>query len=657
MWSRSRVLEWGLVALVLLSTLSLLVVRMRPGTALERLDSPVVDQVQRLTLQVPPQADEIVVILLDDDGLTWLGERWPLPRTVWASFLRALSSYQPAAIAVDAWFESPEPTKDVDLVLDLADRLRLSGLAFEDPGATLAAQLDVQADQLDGDLQLTRALADSGRALLGFTCFQGLEQTQLTGARPLPEGPTPDMQCDALAGSHAALGLVAADQGAVSVLHDPDGRVRRYPHLLTSGGQRWPSLALAALRLGRPDAFDEALARVEQADAGSPWLRALRPEAFTTLGFTDLLLAAPGDEALTRTLQGKLVFVGVSAKGATDRVVGALGGRMPGVYLHANAAVDLLEGRHPVSGGRAGLLGLLLGGSLLLLVTLGSARMRSAPALLGLGALAVAAWLSVALLLLPQGLVLPVALPALGLAALTLVRTSFAWVRVVRDREHIRRTFGRYVNEEVVRAILASGDLQLGGEEREVTILFSDLRGYSTILENLPPTEAVSLVNEYLGEMAALVQHHQGTVLEFIGDAVLAVFSAPLPLEDHAQHAVSCALAMRERLGELNEAWEASGKDAAWKSLGMDALGARIGIHTGVVVAGNLGGMTRMKYGVIGDTVNVAARLEALNKKLDTTILVSGDTWARLEQAPEQGRSTGEHQVKGRERVVEVWAV
>ncbi len=656
-WSSSRILEWALVALVLCTTLALLAVRMRPGTALERLDSPVVDQVQRLTHHVPPAAEEIVVILLDDDGLAWLGERWPLQRTTWASFLRVLHSYGPAAIAVDAWFESPEPTRTVELVLDLADRLRLSGLAVTEPGARLADQLDLQADHLDGDLQLTRALADSGRVILGFSCFEGIEQTRLTGGSPLPEGPAPAMQCDALTGSHASLGLVAADQGAVSVVHDLDGRVRRYPYLLQSGEQRWPSLALAALRLGRPEVFPAALVRVQPLDGGSPYLRALAPESFTTLAFTDLLLAAPGDQTLTRTLEGKLVFVGVSAKGATDRVVGALGGPMPGVYLHANAAVDLIEGRHLASGGRAGLWGLLLGGGLLVLVALGSARIRSAPALLGLGALAAAAWVSAAIVLLPRGLVLPVALPALGLGAWTLVRTVLAWIRVVRDREHIRRTFGRYVNEEVVRAILASGGLELGGEEREVTILFSDLRGYSTILENLPPTEAVSLVNEYLGEMAAIVELHQGTVLEFIGDAVLAVFSAPLPLDDHAGRAVRCALAMRERLAELNVAWEASGKDAAWKSLGMDALGARIGIHTGVVVAGNLGGMTRMKYGVIGDTVNVAARLEGLNKKLGTTILVSGDAWVRLDEATARGRSTGLHQVKGRSRTVEVWAV
>jgi adenylate cyclase len=227
----------------------------------------------------------------------------------------------------------------------------------------------------------------------------------------------------------------------------------------------------------------------------------------------------------------------------------------------------------------------------------------------------------------------------------------------LQERERIRAVFGRYVSEDVARAVLASPDGGvLVGDLREVTILFSDLRGYSTIVEHLAPGDVIAIVNRYLDVMGALVDEHDGCVLELLGDGVLAVFGAPVRTDDHAAQALACAQAMQARLVELNRGWEASGQARAWQDRGLASLAMRIGVHSGKVVAGNIGGATRMKYAVLGDAVNVAARLEQLNKTLGTSLLFSAAARDRLPAAMQaRARSRGEHLLKGRGQPVQVF--
>jgi adenylate cyclase len=225
------------------------------------------------------------------------------------------------------------------------------------------------------------------------------------------------------------------------------------------------------------------------------------------------------------------------------------------------------------------------------------------------------------------------------------------------ERERIRNMFGRYVSEGVARKVLGdSSAATMDGEEREVTILFSDIRNYSTISEYLNPAQVVALLNEYMGEMSNLVDDDGGCVIEFLGDAILAVFGAPELTEDHAERAVQCALKMDARLAAMNARWEASGFADLWKRSGVAQMQARIGVHTGRVVAGNMGGPTRMKYAVIGDAVNVASRIEQLNSQLETRVLI---TQSVLDRRPpeiaKRAQSRGEHVLKGRAQSVHVY--
>jgi adenylate cyclase len=229
----------------------------------------------------------------------------------------------------------------------------------------------------------------------------------------------------------------------------------------------------------------------------------------------------------------------------------------------------------------------------------------------------------------------------------------------LQEREFIRETFGRFLSTRIAAEVLSQGtDLALGGEERVVTVLFMDLRGYTTISEQLSPPQVVGILNTYLGAMNEIVERHQGCVIEFIGDAIFAVFGSPCYSPDHAIEAVRCGIAMQAALRDLNRAWQAEGIARLWQRNGIEALTARVGIHSGPVVVGNLGSRSRMKYSVIGDTVNIAARLEALTKDLQTDILISREVYIQLPE--EMGGSIeerGRHQVKGREDLVTVYAV
>ena len=242
------------------------------------------------------------------------------------------------------------------------------------------------------------------------------------------------------------------------------------------------------------------------------------------------------------------------------------------------------------------------------------------------------------------------------------VREIQAELTAQREKlQQLKNTFGRYVSNEVVQALLEDPrKLELGGELRHVTILFADIRGYSTLAEALAPTEVIGLLNDYFKGVTRVILENKGMINEFEGDAVLAVFGAPLELENHAELAVNSALGMLDAVRDLNAVWEDDGTAARWRGAGVDGLAIRIGIHTGEVVAGNIGSEARTKYAVIGDTVNTASRVEGLNKTLQTSVLLTSTTRAAV-----LARSTvvpplvdmGSHVVKGRTEPVRVFTI
>lgn len=226
------------------------------------------------------------------------------------------------------------------------------------------------------------------------------------------------------------------------------------------------------------------------------------------------------------------------------------------------------------------------------------------------------------------------------------------------EREVIRATFGRFVSEEVARVVLASEEgAALGGEERIVTMLLTDLSGYAALSEQLSPADVVTLLNTYFGLMGEIIDRHHGCVVEFTGDGFLCVFGAPQPMPDHAERAVRCALEMQARLADAHGEW-AQLETKLWHGQGTAHLRMRIGIHSGTVIAGNIGTPSREQYSVIGDAVNVAARVEQLNKDLGTDTLITEETLIRLPDAlRRRAVPHGEHQIRGRARTVTVYSI
>jgi len=222
-------------------------------------------------------------------------------------------------------------------------------------------------------------------------------------------------------------------------------------------------------------------------------------------------------------------------------------------------------------------------------------------------------------------------------------------VRAVQEQEEkkfIRQVFGRHASESVVEDALRRG-LQLGGEEKEITILISDIRDFTSLAEKLPPAEVVELLNSYFTEMVDVISQNGGTVNKFMGDGLLAIFGAPVSYSNHAERAVGAALAMLERLSEFNLQQAARGHVK---------LRLGIGISTGRVVVGNIGSTERMEYTVVGDAVNLAARLDNLNKEFGTTLLISQTTYQQVE-AIIQATPLKPVNVKGKERNVMVYSV
>jgi adenylate cyclase len=216
----------------------------------------------------------------------------------------------------------------------------------------------------------------------------------------------------------------------------------------------------------------------------------------------------------------------------------------------------------------------------------------------------------------------------------------------LKERDKLRTTFGKYMTEAVMDHLLG-GKVSLGGESLKVTILFTDIRSFTSISERMDPQQLVGLLNEYFTEMVGIVMQEDGVVDKYIGDAIMAVFGAPVPKEDDAVHAVRAAVRMRRALLELNERLEARG---------LPRLRTGIGIHTGEVVAGNIGSEKRMEYTVIGDAVNLASRLETSTKDVGVNVLISEDTYALTKHVVEV-RAVKEITVKGRKAPVMTYEV
>jgi adenylate cyclase len=380
------------------------------------------------------------------------------------------------------------------------------------------------------------------------------------------------------------------------------------------------------------------------ADAGRETYRVI-PVAQVLLSHQQLRRGETPELPL-ETFRGRIVFVGASGAGLFEARANPFGPADPGVLIHATAADNILNGDFLRRPGPLTNAAAVVGAALLAAVAV--AALPAASAAAAAGVVLAALYLALAFgLFATRAVWLDIAAPELAIL-LTFTHGMVAnYVTEGRQKKQIREMFSKYVAPEYVAKLAEDPSaLHLEGRRAELTILFSDIRGFTSISERMQPTEVVGFLNEYLTEMAAIVKQSGGTLDKFIGDAVMAFWGEPVRLEDHADRACACALAMRDRMAEITARFEREGKPP---------IRIGIGINTADVVVGNIGSLEhKLDYTVIGDGVNLASRLEGQNKDFGTTIIVSAFTLARTGDRFAV-RPLGEVKVKGKEEAVAIY--
>ena len=237
-------------------------------------------------------------------------------------------------------------------------------------------------------------------------------------------------------------------------------------------------------------------------------------------------------------------------------------------------------------------------------------------------------------------------------------RSDFAKsVSIDETKNLMQKTLKRYFGDVLSEKMLKEGG-ELDGENRWATILFTDLSSYSTITENMSPEVALEFLNEYFTSMHEIIKEFDGHILNYIGDSIMVVFGAPEKLKNHENQAVKCSLKMKKQLDELNKVWDANETSRYWKNHDIESITMRIGIHTGSVIAGNLGSKEMLQYSTIGDTVNVAARLEQANKDFNTEISFSHEIYTALtKELYGKSNLSGEITLKGRTVPTKVYSI
>jgi len=633
-----------------------------------------------------PTVPDLRVVAIDEASVQRFG-RWPWPRDLQARALERLDRLRPAAVGLDITFTDQAEPGPWASVLDELDRAS-AGLAGE-PRAALApvrAALAARAGE-DPDAALAAALAPA-RLVQGVAAYRPSEAADFAGraagdaATLAPKVLTEFPLARQAARYEVPAGIWLADRyrsaqaplarfvrpetrlGHFMVKLDPDGVLRRTPLFiqLDVPAGLLPSLELqtAAVFLGAgvEPAWDPELQRVVGArlrkgrevvrevpnELHEPFARIPWPgpaSVVPTVSMADVLAGAPA----AASVAGKAVLVGVTLVGSFDQVVTPFREVEPGVYAHAAMLSAILSGQYLRRGPWLVWLevGALLAGALalaLLMPRVGASWRVGVPFAL------VAGWWVLGQLLLRGGIQLALVLPSVGWLAVASALTLVGWLSTDREKRRLRRTFRYYLSESVMTEMLEHPEqLKLGGEKRELTVLFSDIRGFTGIAERTPPEALVRFVNGYLTPMTNIVFEEGGTLDKYIGDALMAFWGAPVAQPDHALRACRAAMRFLAELERLRPRWRAEG-------VGEVEIG--VGVNTGPMVVGNMGSDVRFDYTVMGDAVNLASRLEGANKLFGTRVLLSEETHA-LVRSEVCARRLGAIRVRGKQRPTRVY--
>ncbi|MBN1384887.1 MAG: adenylate/guanylate cyclase domain-containing protein [Elusimicrobia bacterium] len=529
---------------------------------------------------------EIVIAAIDEPSLARYG-RWPWDRSIHARMVDRLTDFDVKTIGFDVFFSEKSNPR--------SDRL------------------------------LEEAIARSRRSV--SEVYFEVENMVATKAHP---------PSDAIIKGSAGLGYPY-------VAPEMDGIIRKIMPVMRYKDELYPhiSIAVAAAYLGKP--WKEVVKEIPLDNYGEMLVNHCGGfETYKYISYCDILDAKIDKEEL----KNKIVLLGFAASGLYDRHATPFSPTLPGIETVANNINACLNADYiSYPSAWTGFLSIVIIGCILTVLLPKLSPWKSTALTLVVFAL----WSGICVYYFIGKQIWIQYIPSTFLIFLSYISiTSWRFITEEKEKRWLKKAFGQYLSPVVITEIMKNPDsLALGGKRQELSVLFSDIRGFTTISEASTPEEIVALLNEYLTKMTEIVFKYEGTLDKFIGDAVMAFWNAPIAQEDHAQRAVFCAIEMIEELAILQDKWRAENKPI---------IDIGIGVNTGEMVVGNMGSVDKMDYTVIGDNVNLGARLESLNKEYKTHIIISESTY-KLVKDKVKVKDLGTTKVKGKAKPVEIYEV
>jgi adenylate cyclase len=583
---------------------------------LQTLRNATFDQFQRLKPRTYRDV-QVRIIDIDDESLKFLGQ-WPWPRSRIAELVTRLQNANPAAIALDIIFAEPDRTSPQSM-------FKLWHLP---PKKT-----QLLGNLPDPDQILSNAISQ-GKVATGFALKQEdlNQRAPLSKARFVEIGGSPQPYLTQYTGAITSLPFLesaAQGNGALTFNSDVDGVVRKIPILLGYRNNSQPSLVAEALRIAQGTTnyttrsaedgigLSEILigkTAIPTTPKGEIWINYTQSVPDRYISAWKIL----ADKVEPTRLKNHILLIGTSAQGLMDLRFSPMGGVIPGIEIHAQALEQMLSGdwlNRPNWSNALEMLIITAGGILIGLLTLSNgALLSSLIFMLVVTVLWASAWHAYS----AYALLIDPLCPSVLLVMTFILSSIIRHLDTEQRQRWVKQAFSRYISPNLVEHLINHPDeLELGGRRQVCSFVFTDLAGFTGLMEKIDAAEAVTMLNAYLDKMIAIAFSYQGTLDRIVGDAVAIMFSAPIPQSDHQRRAIDCALAMQRFASQYKSELVAKG---------INFGSTRIGIHTGEVIVGNFGGNTIFDYRALGDTVNTASRLEGANKYLGTLVCISEAT-------------------------------
>jgi adenylate cyclase len=591
---------------------------------------------------VTPAGSETVIVAIDEKSLSELG-RWPWPRSILAKLVDVLKGYGAKAVGFDIVFAEPDTNSSLNTVTELSNEVKNAGIR----DARISGLLDEKKKLADTDAAFARSIEKAKNVTLGYFFHitskevghlteqqiaageEGIANSRFQMIRgPKDHDQSPLITAFAAQPSLRQLTDVSENSGYFNAFPDSDGTIRWSPLVIQFRDCYYTSLALSLLVqylewpmvvLNMAEFGVESIRldklRIPTDESGRLLINYLGPiRTFPHYAISEVLQGRLPAE----TFKGKIVLVGATATGIYDMRITPFSPVYPGVEIHATVIDNILHRNFLIHSGWTKFLDICTIILVGLIMGLAVPRVKAMAGIVLSVALIGAFVAANTALFVCYKIWLNLIYPVLTMMTIYLCITVYRYVTEEREKK-IRGAFQYYLTASVINDILKDpSKLKLGGDKKPLSVLFSDIKGFTSISEALSPEELVHLLNEYLTAMTNIVFKYDGLLDKYIGDSIMAVFGAPLDQPDHALRACRTGIEMMSELRRLREKWAAEGRTD---------VNIRIGINSGEMVVGNMGSEMRFDYTVMGDSVNLASRLEGTNKEYGTNIMISEFTY------------------------------